>query len=75
MYVNDIIDSLLFKETYPYIYDASIYMEETETSTNVPINPFGLSDFDLTATTTYNILVNTGSLKIVYFNKSDLTPI
>jgi hypothetical protein len=35
--VNELLDKILFKETYPYIFDASIYMEEVCTSGNTVI--------------------------------------
>jgi hypothetical protein len=35
--VNELLDKILFKQTYPYIFDASIYMEEVCTSGNTII--------------------------------------
>jgi len=38
MRINDLLDKILFKKQYPYIYDASIYMDKVETNGNVNIN-------------------------------------
>ena len=73
--VNDLLDKILFKEIYPYIYDASVYMDLVETTGNVPINIASLKDFDNeegAGVAQYNIFVNPGKLKIVYYNSETI---
>ena len=77
MRINDLLDKILFKKQYPYIYDASIYMDKVETNGNVNINLSALGQFGSerhdteiydykNATAQYNIFKNTGKIKIVY---------
>ena len=66
--INDLLDKILFKKEYPYIYDASIYMDKTESSVQLNINNIiDLKDIgEKDAEAEYNIFVNNGKLKIVY---------
>ena len=63
--VNELLDKILFKETYPYIFDASIYMEEVCTSGNTII-----VGHDIQTQTDYKIILNPGKLQIVFNNES-----
>jgi hypothetical protein len=60
--VNEVLDKILFKEIYPYIFDASIYMEEVYTSGELKIANGNINDIQ----TNYKIIANPGKLQIVY---------
>lgn len=60
--VNEVLDKILFKEIYPYIFDASIYMEEVYTSGELKIANGNINDIQ----TNYKIITNPGKLQIVY---------
>ena len=72
--INDLLDKILFKKEYPYIYDASIYMDKTESSVQLNINNIiDLKDIgEKDAEAEYNIFVNNGKLKIVYHQVDSL---
>lgn len=72
--INDLLDEILFKKEYPYIYDASIYMDKTESSVQLNINNIiDLKDIGEKDTEAeYNIFVNNGKLKIVYHQVDSL---
>ena len=75
MRINDLLDKILFNEVYPYIYDASVYMDLVETAGNVPINIASLKDFDNedgAGVAQYGIFVNPGKLKLVYYNSDTI---
>ena len=66
--VNDLLDKILFKEIRPYIFDASVYMEEVCTSGNIVIANGNIND----TLANYRIISNPGKLQIVY-NADDST--
>lgn len=70
MTVNEILDKILFKEIKPYIFDASIFMEDTCTSGEIKINNNNIT----WPNANYKIIANPGKLQIV-FNKDENTPL
>lgn len=72
--INDLLDSILFSRTYPYIYDASIHMDKPESFGDMNIDALNLSSFDFNSqfTASYDISTSPGKIKIVYFNSSTM---